>query len=184
MSGLHPSDNPVMRQLQLLLVGYGYNFYDKRNMARADDLLVRQKACGALGSAPQTLAALQSNYQRRYVPPSTRENPYPPAETMARLRGIGELSERVCRLEERIRGMPVPTQDRVWWRFREELPLLNRLLEFDLALVQQTQELEQQVSGLTANRWDDEDIAATLESLLQRLERTIRERQQFLQTAM
>ncbi len=184
MSGPHPSDNPVVQQLHLLLVGYGYNFYDKRNMARADDLLVRQKACGALGSATQTLAALRSDYQRRYVPPSTRENPYPPAEAMARLRGIGALSDRVGRLEERIRGMPVPTQDRVWWRFREEAPLLKRLLEFDLALVQQTQELEQQVSGLTANRWDDEDIAGNLEPLLQHLERTIHERQQFLRTMM
>ncbi len=86
---------------------------------------------------------------------------YPPAEAMARLRGIGELSDRVGRLEERIRGMPVPTQDHVWRRFREEAPLLNQLLEFDLALVRQTQELDQQVSGLTANRWYDEDIAGT-----------------------
>ncbi len=32
-----PSNDPVVQQLQLLLTGYGYNFYNTTNQARADD---------------------------------------------------------------------------------------------------------------------------------------------------
>jgi hypothetical protein len=39
-----PSYDPVIQQLQLLLTGYGYNFYNSVNQARADDLLVRERA--------------------------------------------------------------------------------------------------------------------------------------------
>ncbi|MGH2346213.1 MAG: hypothetical protein ACRDG4_13385, partial [Chloroflexota bacterium] len=59
--------NPVPRQIDLLLTGYGYNFYNVKNQMRADDLLVRQKVAETLGLAANALGALQGDYQRRYV---------------------------------------------------------------------------------------------------------------------
>ena len=78
-----PSNDPIIQQLQLLLTGYGYNFYSATNQARADDLLVRERASYFLAQAVDMLANLRGAYQRRFVPPLTRENPLPPAEALS-----------------------------------------------------------------------------------------------------
>ena len=74
-----PSNDPVIQQLQLLLTGYGYNFYNSVNQARADDLLVRERASYHLAQAVDMLARLRGEYMRRFIPPLTRANPDPPA---------------------------------------------------------------------------------------------------------
>src|SRR5580700_146729 len=121
-----PSKNPIAQQLQLLMSGRGFNFYDDRNKARADDLLVRQRAGGFIGEACAALTALEQQYRSAYIPPSTRENPYPPANAMAKLKEIGQTRNRLSEVETQIRSMPVPTQDKVWWRFRDERVLLEQ----------------------------------------------------------
>src|SRR6266699_6757296 len=131
-----PSNDPVVQQLQLLLTGYGYNFYNTTNQARADDILVRDRASYHLTQAVEMLAMLRGDYQRRFIPPLTRANPDPPQEAMAQVREMEAVQQTLSRIESYIRGMPVPTQDRTWWRFRQEQPLLAQLLQFDLALVQ------------------------------------------------
>ena len=117
-----PSNNPVVRGLQVALTGVGYNFYDNRNRARADDLLVRQHASSLLASAGDSLKRLEADFRAQYIPAATRENPYPPADAMAKIRAGTRLRERLSDLETQIRSMAVPTQDRIWWRFRQELP--------------------------------------------------------------
>jgi len=59
-----PSNNPLVQQLQLLLTGYGYNFYNKTNQARADDLLVRERASNFLAQTVDRLAQLRSSITR------------------------------------------------------------------------------------------------------------------------
>jgi hypothetical protein len=174
------TNDPLVRQLQLLLTGYGYNFYDKKNQARADDLLVRQKAAGSLEDAGQALGRLEADYRRRYIPPATRENPYPPAEAMQKWQEIGQLKERITQLAARIRGMPVPTQDRTWARFRAELPLLHQLLNFDYGLVNLTEGVFQQVSALSAAGWNERPGGPDFERPLQGLDNLVRDRQRFL----
>src|SRR5437879_5205569 len=115
-----PSNDPVVQQLQLLLTGYGYNFYNTTNQARSDDMLVRERASYFLGQAVTLLSTLRGEYQRRFIPPLTRENPFPPQEALAQLREIEEVQQAISNLESHIRGMPVPAQDHIWWRFRQE----------------------------------------------------------------
>ena len=180
MSGNGLTNDPVMRQLQLALTGYGYNFYDNKNQARADDLLVRQKATGSLEDAVQALIRLEAEYRHRFIPPSTRENPYPPAEAMDKWKEIGQLKERISMLASRIRGMPVPTQDRTWARFRGELPLLQQLLNFDLWLVNLTEGVFQHASVLNAAGWNEGNNLADFDQQLGGLDNLIRDRQRFL----
>lgn len=175
------SNNPLVQQLQLLMTGYGYNFYDRKNQARADDLLVRQKAAGTLREAAQTLVQLEGDFHRKYIPPPTRENPYPPAELLDKMQAILQLKNRLSDLATRISGMPVPTQDKTWGRFREELPLLSQLLGFDYQMVFQTEQLYQAVRNLSAQDWYQGSEATQLEDKLEALERLVRERQRFLQ---
>src|SRR5215469_2898704 len=94
-----PSHDPVVQQLQLLLTGYGYNFYSTTNQARSDDLLVRERASYFLAQAANLLTTLRGDFQRCFVPPLTRENPFPPQEAMAQLRDMEEIQQAISRLE-------------------------------------------------------------------------------------
>ncbi len=175
-----PSLNPVTQRLQVLLSGGGYNFYDKANLARADDLLVRQRAGHSLTEAAARLRALETEYRQDYLPPVTRDNPMPPAEVMAKLRGLTRLAEQLRGLEGDIRGMAAPAQDKFWWRLRSEVSLLNALIAFDDGLLQSSAQIGQVVAGWTAGRWQTEDLAATLAPLVSQLAQLARDRQQLL----
>jgi hypothetical protein len=169
----------VVQQLQLLLTGYGYNFYNATNQARSDDMLVRERASYSLGQAVTLLSNLRGEYQRRFIPPLTRENPFPPQEALAQLREMEEIQQAISALESHIRGMAVPTQDRIWWRFRQEQALLAQLLSFDLRLVRGCEQLHQSVSGLTPEGWNMYS-SGTLRSLIQQVTQVANERERFL----
>jgi len=174
-----PSNNALVQQLQLLLTGYGYNFYNTANQARTDDMLVRERASYHLAQAISLLAQLRGDYSRRFVPPLTRANPDPPAEAMAQIREIEAVQQAISQVESHIRGMSVPTQDKIWWRFRQEQLLLERLLNFDLMLVRSSEQVYQYVSQLTPENWNTVG-AGPLRGMTQQLGRLAQERERFL----
>lgn len=174
-----PSNDPVVQQLQLLLTGYGYNFYNTANQARSDDLLVRGRASYFLSQAVSMLAQLRNDYSTRFIPPLTRANPDPPQEVMAQIREIESAQQALSSLESHIRGMSVPTQDRIWWRFRQEQPLLMQLLNFDLSLVRSSEQIYQYVSQLTLEMWNSQG-SSVLRQMTQQLARLGQERERFL----
>jgi len=175
-----PRQGIAAQKLQVLFSGTGYNFYDDKNKMRADDLLVRQKASAALADAAQTLTNLDSDYRRRFVPPATRENPYPPPDVMQNVREIGRLRDRIRDLSSRILALPAPAQDKVWFRFRQETTLLNELFVFDYDLVEQTQQLAEQARLITPESWNQGAGASSLEASLDKLDQLIRDRWQLL----
>jgi hypothetical protein len=174
-----PSNNPLVQQLQLLLTGYGYNFYNKANQARTDDMLVRERASYNLSQAVSVLAQLRSDYSTRFIPPLTRANPDPPAEAMAQVREIEADQQAVSRVETHIRSMAVPTQDKIWWRFRQEQALLEKLLSFDLSLVRDSEQVYQYAAQLTPESWNIGG-SGPLRQMTQQLERLAQERERFL----
>jgi hypothetical protein len=176
----HPSQNPVVQRLQVLFSGGGYNFYDKANLARADDLLVRQRAGSSLSEAARHLQTLEAEYRHAFLPAVTREQPFPPAEAMEKLRSLTRLAERLRGLEADIRGMAAPAQDKFWWRLRQEVSLLNALIAFDDALVQQSVEIERVVAAWTVEEWQEEELAPSLAPLIKTLTALVRDRQQLL----
>jgi hypothetical protein len=174
-----PSNNPLVQQLQLLLTGYGYNFYSTTNSARADDLLVRERVSYFLSQAVSALAQLRSDYYTRFVPPLTRANPDPPQEAMAQIREIEAVQQTLSSLEAHVRGMSVPTQDRIWWRFRREQQLLMQLLNFDLTLVRSSEQIYQYVAELTPVYWNSQS-SNPLRQMTQQLAHLAQERERFL----
>jgi hypothetical protein len=174
-----PSNNTLVQQLQLLLAGYGYNFYNKANQARADDMLVRERASYHLSNAVSALAQLRNDYSTRFIPPLTRANPDPPAEAMAQIREMEARQQALSQVEAHIRGMSVPTQDKIWWRFRQEQALLMQLLEFDVRLVRSSEQLYQYVVQLTPESWNSE-VNGLLRQTTQQLGYLAQERERFL----
>lgn len=177
---MNSQPNSVKDGLALLMVGIGFNFYDNKNQARADDLLVRQRASGLLTDACQALTTLESDYKTQFIPPSTREQPYPPADAMAKLKGIGQLRTKISDIESQIRGMSVPTQDKIWWRFRDEAVLLEQLVSFDYQLVSQCHAIADQIMAVTADEWQSGTVGASVTPKLVLLQTAIRDRQQLL----
>jgi hypothetical protein len=174
-----PSNDFVVRQLQLLLTGYGYNFYNSTNQARTDDLLVRERASYHLAQAADMLANLRGEYQMRFIPPLTRANPDPPQEVMAQVRQMEAIQQELSAIESHIRGMSVPSQDRTWWRFRQERALLDQLLNFDLNLVRTCEQVYQYVAPLTPEDWNSQS-SSQLRRLLQQVKQVASERERFL----
>ena len=174
-----PSNDPVVQQLQLLLTGYGYNFYNKANLARSDDRLVRERASYFLAQAVARLAQIRSDYFARFIPPLTRANPDPPQEAMAQLREIEAVQQALSSIESHIRGMSVPTQDRIWMRFRQEQPLLMQLCNFDLNLVRGSEQIYQYVAQLTPEQWNNQS-SGPLRQMTDQLARLGQERERFL----
>jgi hypothetical protein len=174
-----PSNDPVVQQLQLLLTGYGYNFYNATNMARSDDMLVRERASYHLAQAADMLATLRGAYQRRFIPPLTRANPDPPQEALAQVSEMEEVQQALGNIESHIRGMSVPTQDRIWWRFRHEQVLLAQLLSFDLALVSSSEQLYQYVAHLSPEVWNSEG-STRIRNQIQQVVQIARDRERFL----
>ncbi len=172
--------DPIRHQLTNLLTGYGYNLYEAKNRARADDLLVREKAAEQLADAASALRTLRSAFQKQFIPPLSRDNPEPPADRLEQLRRLARLQTRLEDLATRIRSMAVPTQDRTWERFRNEKTLLHQLLLHDYNLVAPGRQLGERAHSLTAADWTD-DTAASLEGEADQIERAIRARTEFLQ---
>jgi hypothetical protein len=172
--------NPVVQQLDLLLSGYGFNYYKSENRARSDDLLIRQQAAGSLSQTVGALSTLHSTYRLRYLPPPSRENPFPPREDQLRAADILSLRNRIDQIAAGIHGMSAPTQDKIWKRFRQELDLLTRLLSTDYLLITLCERVREAVASMTPQEWHDQDKQAEIDGALRELETVIRERQQIL----
>lgn len=110
------------------------------------------------------------------MPPSTREQPFPPAEVMEPIR----KGERLCRaigdVSSAVRGLPVLIADRVWDRVRGVG--LEELMQFDWGLVGES-------DGLATDLAEVADLeavdAAAVEGRLRRIRELIGERRRYLE---
>ena len=143
---------------------------------RADDLLVRERVGRGLGEASARLRELISRWRADRVPPSTREQPFPPAEVMEPVR----KGERLCRAIEdtatAVRGLPVLNADRVWDRVRGVG--LDELMQFDWALVGESDGLATDLAEVAEL---DAIDAAAVEGRLRRIRDLMGERRRYLE---
>lgn len=141
-------DAGVLRQIATnLFYGWGYNFYRKENQLRADDQMIRSKAASLLGEAMISVSSAESEYRRAYLPPPTRAKPFPDAEAVASAQKLERLAKAIGAVEAALQQQPVPENDRMTQRYRQEAPTLAKLIEHDERLVGQCELLRQAVSG-------------------------------------
>src|SRR5580658_3122905 len=151
-------DAGILRQIATnLFYGWGYNFYRKENQLRADDQMVRSKAASLLGEAMAHVGTAESDYRREFLPAPSRAKPFPDAEAVASAQKLERLGKTIGAVEAQLQHQPVPENDRMTQRYRQEAPTLARLIEFDERLVGQCELLRKAVS--------DADAAALLKSL-------------------
>jgi hypothetical protein len=179
MSGSPFYDAGPLEQAAInLFYGWGYNFYRKENQLRADDQLVRSKVGALLGSARKSVDTAEADYRREFLPPPTREKPRPDAGAVAGAQALERLSKAIGALNGLITAQPVPENDRMTQRYRQEAETLERLIASDQKLAGQAELLRTMVDG-KAGTWILENMAALQEGT-SAIGETLRERQMLL----
>ncbi|HEV2350703.1 MAG TPA: hypothetical protein VG028_12745 [Terriglobia bacterium] len=141
-------DAGFLRQVATnLFYGWGYNFYRTENQLRADDQLVRSKAAGLLGIAMTSVGDAESEYRREFLPPPSRAKPFPDAAAVASAQHLERLAKGIGALEALIQQQPVPENDRMTQRYRQEAATLKNLIQFDEMLVGQCELMRSMVDA-------------------------------------
>jgi hypothetical protein len=166
--------DPLADRLRGLL---GSDVYSAKGRLRADDLLVRERACSSLGDAAAQVKKLSSLWRAERVPPSTREHPFPPAAVMEPLRRAERLARAIEDAATDIRGLPLLSGDKVWDRVRGGIGL-SELLQFDWTLVAEADA----VAGALASAAELAALdAAAADEHLAALKGVIADRRRFVQ---
>ncbi len=150
--------------------------YTDKGRLRSDDQLVRQRVTRGLGEATARLRELISRWRSDRVPPSTREQPFPPAEVMEPIRRAERLIRVIDDVAALVRGLPVLNQDKVWDRVRRVG--LEDLLQFDWTLVGESDVLARDLDLVSA--LDELDVSS-YEARVRKIKEIIAERQRFIE---
>lgn len=141
-------DAGALKQIAInLFYGWGYNFYRTENQLRADDQLVRSKAGSLLGWAMNSVVDAELAHRREFLPPPTRIKPFPDAQAVASAQRLERLAGDIRALEAALQHQPVPANDRMTQRYRQEAATLEKLIEQDERLVGQCELLRSMVDG-------------------------------------
>jgi hypothetical protein len=152
--------------------------YTAKGRLRSDDLLIRERVGHGLSSSAARLRDLVSAWRADRVPPSTREQPFPPAEVMEPMRKIERLIRAVDECSAAVRGLPLLSADRVWDRIRHVG--LDELLQFDWTLVGEADGLTADLSAAYA--LDEVNIAAC-EARLRTIRTVLADRQRYIEVS-
>jgi len=154
------------------------DIYTERGRLRSDDLLVRERVGHDLGAAAARIRELASRWRADRVPPSTREQPFPPAAVMEPLRQADRLVKAIGDTATAVRGLPLLSRDKVWDRARGIG--LDELLQFDWTLVGEAAAMSDDLQRAAA--LDAVDVAA-LEVRLRKIREVMTDRQRYTEIA-
>jgi hypothetical protein len=150
--------------------------YSERGRLRADDLLVRQRVDHALGAAAERLRELSARWRTDRVPPSTRQNPFPPAEVMEPLRRADRMVLALQEAATAVRGLPLLSPDKVWDRVRGVG--LAELAQFDWAMVCEAERLAAEIAEVHSL---DMVASPLVDAHLERLRQVVADRRHYLE---
>jgi hypothetical protein len=150
--------------------------YTEKGRLRSDDQLVRERVGRGLGESGARIRELISRWRADRVPPSTRDQPFPPAEVMEPIRRAERLLRAIDDASAAVKGLPVLNQDKVWDRVRRVG--LNDLLQFDWNLVGESDVMARDLAVVEV--LDALDVPA-YEGRVRKIKDIIGERQRFIE---
>ncbi len=150
--------------------------YTEKGRLRSDDQLIRQRVGRGLGEASARVRELISRWRADRVPPSTREQPFPPAEVMEPIRQAERLIRVIDDAATAVKGLPVLNSDKVWDRVRHVG--LDELLQFDWTMVGESDALARDLDAISDLA--ELDLAA-VEARVRKIKDLVAERQRYLE---
>ena len=169
---------PLKQVAVNLFYGWGYNFYRQENQLRADDQLVREKAAWLLGLAHQSVDAAEGACRRERLPEPSRAHPFPDPDAVRDARALEQLGKAIGALVTRLHALPVPGNDRMTQRYRNEADTLRALGACDEQLIGKCDLLRSSVETRPYD-WLLQNQAALTQGL-QSIEQTLQERQSLI----
>jgi hypothetical protein len=165
--------SPLADRLRGLLAS---DVYSDKGRLRSDDLLIRERVGHGLAAAAASVRQLISTWRRDRVPPSTRQQPFPPAEVMEPIRRAERLVAQIEDTSAMVRGLPLLNSDKVWNRVRSAG--LDELLQFDWTLVGEADALATEAGRAAA--LDELDIPAQ-EARLRKIREVMADRERYVE---
>jgi hypothetical protein len=165
--------DPLADRLRGLLAS---DVYSEKGRLRSDDLLIRERVGHGLASAAASVRQLISAWRTDRVPPSTRQQPFPPAEVMEPIRRAERLVRQIEDTSAAVRGLPLLNADKVWDRVRSAG--LDELLQFDWTLVGEADALAAEVARVAI--LDELDVTAQ-EARLRKIREVMSDRQRYVE---
>ena len=150
--------------------------YSSKGRLRSDDQLVRERVGRGLGEATACIRELISRWRADRVPPSTRDQPFPPAEVMEPIRRAERLIRAIDDAAVAVKGLPVLNQDKVWDRVRKVG--LEELLQFDWNLVGESDVMARDLALVTVL---DEINVGEYEARVRKIKDIIGERRRYIE---
>jgi hypothetical protein len=150
--------------------------YSEKGRLRSDDLLIRERVGHGLASAAAVVRQLISAWRADRVPPSTRQQPFPPAEVMEPIRRAERLVKQIEDTSAAVRGLPLLNADKVWDRVRSAG--LDELLQFDWTLVGEADALAADI--LRVSVLDELDVNAE-EARLRKIREVMSDRERYVE---
>ena len=83
---------------------------------------MRAKAAWLLGNAMASVYTAETEYRREFLPAPSRAKPFPDAEAVATAQKLERLAREIGAIEGAIHQQPVPENDRMTQRYRQEAP--------------------------------------------------------------
>ncbi len=154
------------------------DIYSDKGKLRSDDQLVRQRVARGLGEGAASVRELITRWRADRVPPSTREQPFPPAEVMEPIRRAERLLRSLDDAAATVRALPVLNPDKVWDRVRRVG--LEDLLQFDWTMVGESDVLARDLELVP--ELDQLDVAE-YEARVRKIRDLVGERQRFIEIA-
>lgn len=121
--------------LEHLSMGFGYNAYSTDASIRADDQILRNRACQLLNEGKQALQMRAQDWKRLHLT-CTREHPVPSPQDIARGKEMDATIQSLSVLETQIHNAAIPQDSPTWNRHRDSRLFLPQLLDADGALLQ------------------------------------------------
>ncbi len=169
-------DPALGKQLELLAESFGYRQYRDAASARKDDQVVRKCAAELLAEAADHLSRKAEEFARLRIPPSTREQPFPPAGLLALHHDLVALKDAYSGVAAWIRALPFPDRPRMP---RGDSQYDGTLLQFDGKLLSLARTAQAAVQDVEVAAWTGER-QGPLRDALQKVEAVAKERQAYL----
>ncbi len=160
-------ETALLQAGELLLNGWGYNWYRAENLMRADDLVLRNQADAMLGDALAAFRRAEAVFRQKYMGPPSRQHPLPDPERVAELHAFRAMMETLEDVRTGLRGAALPPDDRIVRRHGEEAELLSRLGRCDALLAAGAQALRAEAMAMTPA--DLSQMPARMEAHLARM---------------
>jgi hypothetical protein len=154
------------------------DLYTDKGKLRSDDQLIRQRVARGLGEGAASVRELISRWRADRVPPSTRLQPFPPAEVMEPIRRAERLLRLLDDAAAMVKALPVLNPDKVWDRVRRVG--LEDLLQFDWTMVGESDVLARDLEQVP--ELDQIDVAA-VEARVRKIRELVGDRQRFIEIA-